>query len=32
LKQTDAKTVLNTASVHWWFLTVGDVELIIKKR
>ena len=32
LRQTDAKTVINTATVHWWFLTVGDVELTIKKR
>lgn len=32
LKQIDAKTVLNTATVHWWFLTVGDVELRIVRR
>ena len=32
LKQIDAKTVLNTATVHWWFLTVGDVELRIIRR
>ena len=32
LRQTDAKTVINTATVHWWFLTVGDVELTIKRR
>lgn len=32
LKQIDPKTVLNTATVHWWFLTVGDVELRIIRR
>jgi hypothetical protein len=32
LRQTDAKTVINTATVHWFFLTVGDVELTIKKH
>ena len=32
LRQTNAKTVINTATVHWLFLTVGDVELTIKKR
>lgn len=32
LRQTGPKTVINTATVHWLFLTVGDVELTITKR
>ena len=32
LAQTGPKTVRNTATVHWWFLTVGDVELTIVRR
>lgn len=32
LAPVDAKTVRNTATVHWWFLTVGDVELTITRR
>ena len=31
LVQLSRKQVKNTASVHWWFLTVGDVELNISK-
>ena len=31
LVKLSKKVVRNTASVHWWFLTVGDVELTIKK-
>ena len=31
LVQISKKKVKNTASVHWWFLTVGDVELNISK-
>jgi len=31
LVQTSKNRVKNTASVHWWFLTVGDVELNISK-
>lgn len=32
LTPIDARTVRNTATVHWWFLTVGDVELTIVRR
>ena len=31
LVRLSKKVVRNTASVHWWFLTVGNVELTIKK-
>lgn len=31
LVRLSKKEVKNTASVHWWFLTVGDVELTIRK-
>ena len=31
LVQSSKRQVKNTATVHWWFLTVGDVELNISK-
>ncbi len=31
LIKTDARTVRNTATVGWWFFTVGEVDLTIRR-
>jgi len=31
LVQENATTVRNTADVRWWFLRVGEVELMIRR-